>query len=98
MSIFEVKIPLGWLGIGFIGQAMFSCRFLIQWIASERRKESIVPVLFWWFSLAGGIFLLSYAIYRKDPVIILGQVAGLIVYVRNLCLIWRKRTVHQVTG
>ena len=81
----------GWLLLGFFGQALFSCRFLIQWFASERRKASVVPVAFWWFSIGGGLCLLAYAIHRADPVFILGQSAGLIVYFRNLVLLRRKK-------
>ena len=80
-----------WLSVGFLGQAFFSSRFLVQWIASERKKESVVPVSFWFFSIGGGATLLIYAIYRQDPVFILGQGAGLFVYLRNLYLIWRKQ-------
>ena len=78
-----------WLGFGLLGQACFSARFLVQWIASERRKMSVVPVHFWYFSVGGGLMLLAYAIYRQDPVFILGQGAGLIVYARNLYFIRR---------
>ena len=85
-------IPTPWLVLGFTGQAMFSGRFLVQWITSERRRESVLPTVFWWFSIAGGVFLLSYAVLRRDPVIILGQSAGLLVYVRNLILIGRKKS------
>lgn len=80
-----------WLGIGFLGQALFTSRFLVQWIVSERRGESIVPLAFWWFSILGGITLLGYALWRQDPVFILGQSMGLVVYGRNLVLIARKR-------
>ena len=80
-----------WLSVGFLGQAFFSSRFLVQWIASERKKESVVPVSFWFFSIGGGTTLLIYAIYRQDPVFILGQGAGLLVYLRNLYLIRRKQ-------
>lgn len=80
-----------WLGIGFLGQALFSMRFLIQWIATERIRRSVVPVAFWYFSIVGGITLLAYAIYRKDPVFIVGQAVGLVVYGRNLYFIWRGR-------
>jgi lipid-A-disaccharide synthase-like uncharacterized protein len=73
-----------WLGVGLLGQLMFSARFLVQWIASERRRASVVPVHFWYFSLAGGLTLLAYAVHRHDPVFILGQTAGLFVYARNL--------------
>ncbi|MAX32921.1 Uncharacterized N-terminal domain of lipid-A-disaccharide synthase [Onishia taeanensis] len=79
-----------WIGIGFLGQAMFSGRFLVQWLASERAKRSVVPVAFWFFSLAGGVTLLAYAIYRQDPVFIAGQGAGLLIYTRNLMLIRRE--------
>ena len=78
-----------WLGFGLLGQAFFSARFLVQWIASERRKQSVVPVHFWYFSVGGGLMLLAYAIYRQDPVFILGQGAGLFVYARNLYFIRR---------
>ena len=80
-----------WLSVGFLGQAFFSSRFIVQWIASERKKESVVPVSFWFFSIGGGTTLLIYAIYRQDPVFILGQGAGLFVYLRNLYLIRRKQ-------
>ena len=78
-----------WLAIGLLGQALFSARFLVQWIASERRKRSVVPNAFWYFSIGGGLTLLAYAIYRQDPVFIIGQAAGLVVYARNLWLIHR---------
>lgn len=79
-----------WLGIGFLGQAMFSGRFLVQWLVSEARRESVIPVAFWWFSISGGVTLLAYAIWRQDPVFITGQAFGLLVYFRNLVLIRRK--------
>ena len=80
-----------WLVIGFIGQALFSMRFLVQWISSERRGRSYVPFEFWLFSVAGGVTLLTYAIYRADPVFIVGQLTGLFIYARNLQLITRER-------
>ena len=76
-----------WLGVGFLGQAAFTSRFLVQWLASERRRDSVVPTAFWWLSLAGGVTLLSYALYKRDPVIIVGQFAGVFIYTRNLYLI-----------
>jgi lipid-A-disaccharide synthase-like uncharacterized protein len=79
-----------WLIIGFLGQACFSARFFVQWLASERRKKSFIPVAFWYFSVAGGAILLCYALYRKDPVFILGQAIGLVIYFRNLSLIRRQ--------
>jgi len=75
---------------GFAGQICFSLRFLVQWIASEKKKESHIPIVFWYFSLAGGLILLTYAILRRDPVFIVGQAGGIIVYIRNLILIHRK--------
>ena len=88
-----------WLGIGLLGQALFSARFLVQWIASERRQQSVVPSQFWYFSIGGGLSLLIYAIHRLDPVFILGQAAGLCVYARNLYFIHRRaaRTAAAVT-
>ena len=81
-----------WLGVGFLGQLLFTSRFLVQWLASERRRDSVVPKAFWWFSLAGGLTLLSYAVFRlKDPVIIVGQGAGVLIYTRNLYLISQAR-------
>ena len=85
------SIPAGWLALGFLGQAFFSTRFLAQWIASERRKASVVPTVFWWLSIAGGVCLLGYAMLRGDIVIIVGQVGGLVVYSRNLILLRRVR-------
>ncbi len=80
-----------WLAIGFMGQFLFSMRFLIQWISSEKRKKSVIPIAFWYFSLAGGVTLLSYAIFRLDPVFIVGQAGGLLVYSRNLYFVMRDR-------
>jgi lipid-A-disaccharide synthase-like uncharacterized protein len=80
-----------WLSVGFLGQVFFSSRFIVQWIASERKRESVVPISFWFFSIGGGSALLIYAIYRRDPVFIVGQGAGLFVYLRNLYLIRRKQ-------
>lgn len=76
-----------WLAVGFGGQALFAARFLVQWIQSERSKRSVVPVAFWYFSIAGGVALLVYALHRVDPVFILGQGLGLFIYLRNLWLI-----------
>ena len=87
-------IPTSWLVLGFMGQALFSMRFLIQWIYSEKHKRGIIPTAFWYFSLGGGLTLLSYAILRQDPVFILGQGMGLFVYVRNLMLI-RKEALEK---
>ncbi len=84
-----------WLGVGFVAQAIFASRFIVQWIASERAKESIVPVSFWILSLFGGILLFSYALWRRDPVFIVGQGSGLFIYSRNLYLIYKKKQRDQ---
>ncbi len=78
-----------WLIIGFTGQALFSMRFIVQWIYTERLRRSVIPLAFWYFSVAGGITLLAYAIHRRDPVFIVGQGAGLFIYLRNLYFIHR---------
>ncbi|MCY6382219.1 lipid-A-disaccharide synthase N-terminal domain-containing protein [Hoeflea prorocentri] len=80
-----------WVLIGFLAQACFTMRFVVQWIASERAKRSVVPVAFWFFSLFGGGMLFIYAIQRQDPVFIAGQGMGLIIYIRNLWLIANER-------
>ena len=86
-----VEQPWGWLAVGFAGQALFSARFLVQWVYSERRKRSIIPVAFWYFSLAGGATLFIYALHIGDPVFILGQSMGVLIYTRNLYFIHKQR-------
>ncbi|MDC3090901.1 lipid-A-disaccharide synthase N-terminal domain-containing protein [Rickettsiales bacterium] len=76
-----------WIIIGFIGQTIFASRFLIQWIVSERASKSIIPNIFWWISILGSFVLLSYAIHKEDPVFIVGQSCGFLIYARNLYLI-----------
>ena len=76
-----------WVVVGLLGQLLFSLRFLVQWISSERARKSVMPIAFWYFSIAGGVILLTYAIYRRDPVFIIGQSTGLFIYLRNLWLI-----------
>jgi lipid-A-disaccharide synthase-like uncharacterized protein len=76
-----------WVMLGFVAQAFFTMRFVVQWIASERARKSVIPVAFWFFSIGGGALLLVYALYRRDPVFIAGQALGLIVYVRNVYFI-----------
>ncbi|PKP68579.1 MAG: lipid A biosynthesis protein [Alphaproteobacteria bacterium HGW-Alphaproteobacteria-4] len=83
----ETRTEFLWVMFGFGAQLMFTGRFLVQWIASERARQSVMPVAFWYFSLAGGAMLLAYAIYRLDPVFILGQSLGVFIYARNLWLI-----------
>lgn len=80
-----------WIGVGLLGQGLFSARFLVQWIASERQRKSVIPIAFWYFSLVGGVVLLAYAIWRRDPVFILGQTTGAFIYTRNLLFIHRER-------
>lgn len=84
-------IAIIWLSIGFLGQLLFSMRFVVQWLVSEYQKRSIIPTAFWYFSILGGITLLSYAIYKRDPVFILGQSMGLVIYCRNLYFVRRHQ-------
>ncbi len=84
------SIEIFFLIIGFLGQALFASRFIVQWLYSEKLGKSAIPIQFWYLSIFGGIGLLIYAIFRKDPVIILGQSFGLFIYLRNLILIYRK--------
>ncbi len=79
---------------GFAAHAIFAARFIVQWIASEKEKRSVIPMAFWYLSLTGGIMLFIYAVYRKDPVFILGQASGLIVYIRNI--VFRLREKKQL--
>ena len=76
-----------WIALGFVGQMLFTARFLVQWIASERKGKSVVPIHFWLLSLGGSMVLLIYSIHRRDPVFILGQSTGAFIYIRNLMLI-----------
>jgi len=86
-----------WLVIGLIGQTAFFLRFVVQWLVSEKKGESTIPVVFWYFSLAGGLILFCYAIHKKDPVFIMGQSSGILVYIRNLFLIRRSSSGKQLT-
>lgn len=81
-----------WVMVGLLGQLMFTMRFLVQWLASERERRSVVPVAFWYFSLAGGLVLFTYALWRRDPVFIIGQGTGLFIYARNLWLIHGEKS------
>ena len=84
-----------WAVVGLVAQMAFASRFIVQWIASERRGESVIPISFWYLSLIGTSGLLLYAIVRADPVFILGQSMGSIIYTRNLMLIYRRRAAEQ---
>ncbi len=83
---------------GFAAQAIFAARFIVQWIASEKEKRSVIPMAFWYLSLTGGIMLFIYAVYRKDPVFILGQASGLIVYIRNIVFRLREKKQLESMG
>ena len=85
------NVEITFLIIGFVGQGLFASRFIFQWIFSEKRGESTIPISFWYLSIFGGIGLLTYAIFRKDPVIISGQSFGIFIYLRNLILIYRRK-------
>jgi len=85
--------PWAWVAIGFLGQGLFTARFVVQWIASERKKKSVVPLSFWYLSIFGSLLVLSYAAWRVDPVFILAYGFNSLVYVRNLMLIFRRRSV-----
>jgi lipid-A-disaccharide synthase-like uncharacterized protein len=86
-----------WVKIGFLGQIFFTARFLVQWVASEKKRDMVVPAAFWWLSLSGGAILLAYALHQRDPVFIVGQSLGLVVYTRNLMLLAgaRKRSAKR---
>ena len=88
----------GWVILGFVAQAFFTMRFVVQWIASEKAQRSVVPMTFWWFSIGGGTLLLVYALYRRDPVFILGQGFGVFVYLRNLQFILRAKARGEDTN
>ena len=91
------NLPLAekiWIGVGFIGQAVFGMRFVVQWIATERHKKSVVPVAFWYMSLIGSVIVLTYVIYRRDPVLIPSFSLNLLIYMRNLYFIHRKKPIQ----
>ena len=94
----ETLTELWWVLFGLCAQLMFTARFLLQWIASERAKNSVVPVAFWYFSLAGGLMLFAYALYRRDPVFVLGQSLGVVIYSRNLWLIHANRRAQDTAS
>ncbi len=88
-----------WVLVGLVGQSLFMMRFVVQWISSEKAKQSIVPEAFWYLSLAGGLIVLAYAIHRRDPVFILGQSLGTFIYLRNIHLIFHhKRRVRAASS
>ncbi len=85
-----------WLSIGLAGQCLFMARFIVQWIHSEKHGKSLIPLSFWYLSLSGGLIVLAYGIHKLDPVIILGQLPGTVVYTRNLMLIKRQAKQTEV--
>jgi lipid-A-disaccharide synthase-like uncharacterized protein len=89
-DVFVVRLDW-WVLLGFVAQAFFTARFAVQWIASERAGRSVVPLAFWLLSIGGGLLLLAYALYRRDPVFIAGQSFGVFVYFRNLYFVMRER-------
>lgn len=90
-----VGLPWGWLIFGFLAQGVFMARMIVQWVASERARASVVPQAFWWLSLIGGVMLLVYFLRRGDPVGVWGQLLGVVVYVRNLALMRRAATTGK---
>ena len=86
-----------WLFFGFVGQSLFAARFVVQWIISEKMKKSVIPVQFWYLSIAGGAILFIYVLHLRDPVLIVGQFAGLFIYARNLYFISRSKKTESVS-
>ena len=85
-----------WVLLGYAGQTLFAMRFIVQWVASERVGRSVIPMVFWFFSIGGGVLLFAYALYIRDPVFIIGQGLGLFVYLRNLYFVVRERRTVPV--
>jgi lipid-A-disaccharide synthase-like uncharacterized protein len=96
-DVFVVRLDW-WVLLGLLAQGLFTARFLVQWLASERAGKSVVPLAFWWFSIGGGLLLLVYALYRRDPVFIAGQAFGVFVYLRNLQFVLRERRAKAVAA
>ena len=96
-DVFVAKFDF-WLAFGLVAQLLFTARFLVQWIASERAGRSVIPTAFWIFSIGGGLLLLVYALYRKDPVFIAGQAFGVFVYLRNLFFVLREKRGAMAAG
>jgi lipid-A-disaccharide synthase-like uncharacterized protein len=96
-NVFVMKLSW-WVLLGYAGQALFTMRFVVQWIATERARKSVIPVAFWFFSIGGGLVLFVYALSIKDPVFILGQGFGVFIYARNLYFVYRERRLAGVTA
>jgi lipid-A-disaccharide synthase-like uncharacterized protein len=88
-DIFVAKFDF-WLAFGLVAQLAFAARFLVQWIMSERAGKSVVPMAFWFFSVAGGTMTLIYGLVKREPIIIFGQLLSNVIYVRNIMLIWKN--------
>jgi len=99
-AFLNITSPIGfaWVGLGLLGQALFAGRMLVQWLASERRRRSVVPVAFWWMSVGGATLLIVYFVWRKDAVGVLGQATGWLIYLRNLRLIYRGAGAGEMPG
>ena len=95
-DVFVAKFDF-WLGFGLVAQLLFTARFLVQWISSERAGQSVVPMAFWFFSMGGGLMTLVYGVVKREPVIILGQALATIIYVRNIMLILKNRSRRSQT-
>jgi lipid-A-disaccharide synthase-like uncharacterized protein len=95
-KILNVSSPMGyvWVGLGLLGQVLFTGRMIVQWLVSEKSKKSVVPPMFWWMSLGGSTMLMIYFLWRRDPIGLLGQSFGWFIYVRNLWMIYRPQTPH----
>lgn len=94
-DVFVLKFDF-WLLFGIVAQLLFTARFLVQWLASEKQGQSVMPLAFWYFSMAGGLMTLVYGIVRREPIIIMGQVLAVFIYLRNLILIFRNRRKRGV--
>lgn len=93
-----LTVPHLWLVVGLLGQGLFASRFILQWFRSEMEGRSVIPLSFWYCSVGGGVVLLAYAVYKADPVFIIGQASGLVVYARNLYLIFRERSLLRAAA
>jgi lipid-A-disaccharide synthase-like uncharacterized protein len=94
-NVFLLRLN-AWVLVGYVGQALFAMRFIVQWVASERAGRSVIPVAFWFFSIGGGLVLLVYALYIRDPVFILGQGLGVFIYLRNVFFVFREQRAKKV--
>ncbi|MGL4324270.1 MAG: lipid-A-disaccharide synthase N-terminal domain-containing protein [Beijerinckiaceae bacterium] len=90
-DVFVAKFDF-WLAFGIVAQLLFTARFIVQWLASEKAGASVMPLAFWFFSMAGGLMTLVYGIVKREPVIIMGQAFAVFIYIRNLMLIFKKKT------